>query len=111
MSKENPHYVPAKEADTNHGQPTGYHGEIVDNVAEGNIQAGLSQKPIVGVKPAFVALLLLPGLFSMDVVDSLRGDGGVVQVLDVERDWRTFLPRMDLGKVEVPDGGGGGGPD
>jgi hypothetical protein len=111
LNSKNSHYVPAKKADTDHGQPTGNHGEVVDNVAKGNVQATLGQETVVGVKPAFVALLLLPGLLSMDVVDGLRGDGGEVQVLDVERNCGTFLAGVDLGKVEMPDGGGCGGPD
>lgn len=47
----------------------------------------------------------------MDVVDGLGGDGGDVQVLNVERDCGTFLARTDLGKVKVPDGGRCSGPD
>ena len=47
----------------------------------------------------------------MHVVDGLGRDGSEVQVLDVERDCGTLLAGMDLGKVEMPDGGGCGGPD
>lgn len=105
------HYVTAEEADTNHGQPTREYGEVVDNVTEGNVQARLSQETVVGVKPAFVAILLLPGLLGMHVVNGLGGDGGEVQVLHVQRNCGTLLARVDLRKVEMPDGGGGGGPD
>lgn len=108
---KNSHYVPAEEADTNHGQPTGDHGEVVDNVTKGNVQATLSQETVEGVKPALVAILLLPGLFSMDVVDGLGCDGGEVQVLDVERYCGALLAGVHLGKVEMPDGWGCSGPD
>jgi hypothetical protein len=111
LKSKNSHYVPAEEADTNHGQPTGDHGEVVDNVAEGNVQARLSQETVEGVKPTLVAILLLPGLFGMDVVDGFGCDGGEVQVLNVERHCGTLLTGVHLGKVEMPDGGGCGGPD
>lgn len=105
------HYVTAEKADTNHGQPTWEHGEVVDNATEGNVQSRLSQETIVRVKPAFVAVLLLPGLLGMHVVNGLGGDGGEVQVLYVQRDCGTLLAGVDLRKVKMPDGGGGGSPD
>lgn len=80
-------------------------------MAKGNVQARLGQETVEGVKPAFVAILLLPGFFGMDVVDSLGCDGGEVQVLDVERGRGTLLAGVHLRKVEMPDRGGCGGPD
>lgn len=80
-------------------------------MAEGNVQARLRQETVIRVKPAFVAILILPGLLGVDVVDGLGSDGGEVQVLDVERNCGTLLAGVDLRKVEMPDGGGCGGPD
>jgi hypothetical protein len=62
------------------------------------------------MKQALIAWLFLPGLLCMDVVDSLRGDGGVVQPDDMQRDFRTWLSSESLGNVEMPNSGGCSGP-
>lgn len=97
------HDGPAEEADTDHHDPAGNDRESVHDVAHGHVQAVLGELAVKRVQKAFVGLFLLPCLCAMDLVDGLGGDGGVVQVNNVQRHWWARLARVHLGKLEVPD--------
>ena len=85
------HDSSAEEADTDHKQPARDDTESVENIGDRKAQAILSKEAVERVEDALVGGPLLPCLLGMDLVETLRSDGGRVQVAKVDRGGGTRL--------------------
>lgn len=73
------HDVTADEGDTDHESPAGNLGEAPDSIADGDVEAVLSERAVEGVEEALVRCGLLVGLLEVDGGDLRSGDGGAVE--------------------------------
>lgn len=107
----NLHNSAAEETDENHKSPAGNGAKRPDGVAEGHVELVLGEPAVRGVEGTLVGVNLLESLLGVNLVKLLGCDGGAVHVEDVERGRQALLALgLGLGKLEVVDGGGAGGP-
>jgi hypothetical protein len=111
MFKDYSHNTPTEETDGDHHEPAGDDVEPVYDVADRNVQSILSKPAIERMKGALIRSFLCVGLLGMNLVDSFRGDSGVVKVDNVQRHSWTRLTRLSLGELEVPYARRRGSPD
>lgn len=105
------HHGTAEETDTNHEHPARDGTESPDHVTHRDAELVLRNPAINGVESTLVGGELLVVLLGVNLVDSLGGDGGSVQVQVVERSGGALLASgLLLGKLVVHDGGSAGRP-
>lgn len=95
------HNVTADERDTDHESPAGNLGEAPDSVADGNVEAVLSERAVERVEEALVRRGLLVGLLEVDGGDLRRGDGGAVERDGAHSGGREALVGERLRKLNV----------
>jgi len=105
------HESPAEDADGDHHEPAGDHAEGEDDISQRHVQSVLCKPAIRGVESALVARDLLVCLLGVDLVDGLRGNGGAVQVDDMQRSSGTRCLSLRLGNLEAPNRGRSGRPN
>ena len=104
------HHIAGNHADDKHQSPARNYAKRVEDVSNRNMQVELGEGGVEGMEHASDLRTLKIGLLGMDSGDFRGGDGGVIEMYDVDGCGRLALICSRNWKLNIPDAWGSSHP-